>query len=154
LPWALVGTGSALSICAIIAGLPGLSFAVGIYLPLGTLAPVFVGGIVRRMVDSKRDGKSLDSDPGVLAASGMIAGEGLVGVLIAFLVAAGGKFAGLQSALASMHFAAKDFTHLTGAVAIIIGVAVVIAICALLHRAGRSAQIEGSGAVGASTSAK
>jgi putative OPT family oligopeptide transporter len=54
LPWALVETGSALPICAIIADLPGLSFAVGIYLPLGTLAPVFVGGIVRRMVDSKR----------------------------------------------------------------------------------------------------
>ena len=142
LPWALVGTGSALSICAIIAGLPGLSFAVGIYLPLGTLAPVFVGGIVRRMVDAKRKGKPTDSDPGVLAASGMIAGEGLVGVLIAFLVAASGKFPALGSALASMHFASKDYTHLTGAVAIIAGVAVVIAICALLYRAGRSAPLE------------
>ena len=139
LPWALVGTGSALSICAIIAGLPGLSFAVGIYLPLGTLAPVFVGGIVRRMVDAKRKGKPSDSDPGVLAASGMIAGEGLVGVLIAFLVAASGKFPSLAGVLASMHFAAKDFTHLTGVVAIVTGVVVVIAICALLYRAGRSA---------------
>lgn len=144
LPWALVGTGSALSICAIIAGLPGLSFAVGIYLPLGTLAPVFAGGIVRRMVDAKRNGKPADSDPGVLAASGMIAGEGLVGVLIAFLVAASGKFPALGSALKSMHFAAKDFTHFTGAVAIILRVAVVIAICALLYRAGRSAPVEGS----------
>ena len=145
LPWALVGTGSALSICAIIAGLPGLSFAVGIYLPLGTLAPVFVGGIVRRMVEAKRDAKSLDSDPGVLAASGMIAGEGLVGVLIAFLVAASGKFPGLASALASMHFASKDFTWLKGSVAIITGIAIVIAICALLYRAGRSAAVEASG---------
>jgi putative OPT family oligopeptide transporter len=150
LPWALVGTGSALSICAIIAGLPGLSFAVGIYLPLGTLAPVFVGGIVRRMVDAKRKGKSLDSDPGVLAASGMIAGEGLVGVLIAFLVAASGKFPNLGSALASMHFAAKDFTHLTGAVAIVVGIAVTIAICALLYRAGSSAPVEGRDVTGAS----
>jgi putative OPT family oligopeptide transporter len=142
LPWALVGTGSALSICAIIAGLPGLSFAVGIYLPLGTLAPVFLGGIVRRMVDAKRAGKPTDSDPGVLAASGMIAGEGLVGVLIAFLVAASGKFPGLGGTLASMHFAAKDFTHLTGATAIIVGIAIVLGICALLYRAGRAAQIE------------
>ncbi|HXH95008.1 MAG TPA: oligopeptide transporter, OPT family [Thermoanaerobaculia bacterium] len=144
LPWALVGTGSALSICAIIAGLPGLSFAVGIYLPLGTLAPVFVGGIVRRMVEAKRDAKSLDSDPGVLAASGMIAGEGLVGVLIAFLVAASGKFPGLASALASMHFASKDFTWLKGSIAIITGIAIVIAICSLLYRAGRSAPADGS----------
>jgi putative OPT family oligopeptide transporter len=142
LPWALVGTGSALSICAIIAGLPGLSFAVGIYLPLGTLAPVFLGGIVRRMVDAKRAGKPTDSDPGVLAASGMIAGEGLVGVLIAFLIGSSGKFPALGSALTSMHFAAKDFTHLTGGIAIVVGIAVVIAICAMLYRAGRSGQAD------------
>jgi putative OPT family oligopeptide transporter len=138
LPWALVGTGSALSICSIIAGLPGLSFAVGIYLPLGTLAPVFLGGIVRRIVDAKRSGKPTDSDPGVLAASGMIAGEGLVGVLIAFLIGASGKFPALGGALASLHFAAKDFTYLTGAVAIVVRIAIVIAICGLLYRAGRS----------------
>ena len=150
LPWALVGTGSALSICAIIAGLPGLSFAVGIYLPLGTLAPVFAGGIVRRMVDAKRDAKSLDSDPGVLAASGMIAGEGLVGVLIAFLVAASGRFPRLSSALGSMHFASKDFTWLKGSIAIITGIAIVIAICALLYRAGSSAAVKASGSTEAS----
>jgi putative OPT family oligopeptide transporter len=144
LPWALVGTGSALSICALIAGLPALSFAVGIYLPLGTLAPVFVGGIVRRMVDSRRTDKSLDSDPGVLAASGMIAGEGLVGVLIAFLVAASGKFPRLAAALTSIHFASKDFTWLKGVVAIAGGIALVIVICTLLYRAGRSVQVEGT----------
>ena len=148
LPWALVGTGSALSICALIAGLPGLSFAVGIYLPLGTLAPVFVGGIVRRMVDAKRKGRSLDSDPGVLAASGMIAGEGLVGVLIAFLVAASGKFPALRGTLAGVHFAAKDFTHLTGAVAVIAGIVIVLAICWLLYRAGTAVEANESGEPG------
>jgi len=146
LPWALVGTGSALSICAIIAGLPGLSFAVGIYLPLGTLAPVFLGGIVRRMVDAKRAGKPTDSDPGVLAASGMIAGEGLVGVLIAFLIGGSGKFPALGSALASMHFAAKDFTHLTSVPAVVTGILIVIGICALLYSAGRSAAMDASDA--------
>src|SRR5205809_6912871 len=102
LPWALVGTGSALSICAIIAGLPGLSFAVGIYLPLGTLAPVFVGGIVRRIAESRRKEKTAEGDPGVLAASGMIAGEGLAGVAIAFLIAGTTKWPALREALASM----------------------------------------------------
>jgi putative OPT family oligopeptide transporter len=150
LPWALVGTGSALSICAIIAGLPGLSFAVGIYLPLGTLAPVFVGGIVRRMVDAKRAGNPTDSDPGVLAASGMIAGEGLVGVLIAFLIGSSGKFPALGSALTRMHFAAKDFTHLTGMPAIVVGIVIVLVICALLYRAGRSAAVDGTEDVEAS----
>jgi hypothetical protein len=61
-------------------------------------------------------------------------------VLIAFLIGSSGKFPALGSALASMHFASKDLTHLTGATAIVVGIAIVIAICALLYRAGRSAQ--------------
>ena len=154
LPWGLVGTGAGLAICAIIAGLPGLSFAVGIYLPLSTLSPLFVGGIVRRLVESRRKGKSLDSDPGVLAASGMIAGEGLAGVLIAFLVAASGKFSGLRASLASVHFSAKDFTWMHGAAAILSGIVIVAAVCWLLYRAGRSAPVEGTAAVEASTSSK
>jgi putative OPT family oligopeptide transporter len=138
LPWGLVGTGAGLAICAIIAGLPGLSFAVGIYLPLSTLAPLFVGGIVRRIVDSRRKAKTVESDAGVLAASGMIAGEGLAGVLIAFLVAAGSKVEGLRASLASVHFAAKDFTWIHGPVATIAAVILLIAICSLLYRAGES----------------
>src|SRR5438067_6418165 len=137
LPWPLVGTGAALSVCALIAGLPGLSFAVGIYLPLSTLAPVFAGGIVRRVVEARREGKVPESDSGVLAASGMIAGEGLAGVLIAFLIAAGTKWTGLREALAPIHFAAKGFTYLTGAPAVILGIATVLIVCALLFKAGR-----------------
>ncbi|MDQ6800954.1 MAG: oligopeptide transporter, OPT family [Acidobacteriota bacterium] len=137
LPWGLVGTGAALSICALVAGLPGLSFAVGIYLPLGTLMPVFAGGIVRRIVESRRQGKAAETDAGVLAASGMIAGEGLAGVLIAFLIATGTKWIALRDALKPIHFAAKDFTYVTGAPAVILGVATVLIVCALLFKAGR-----------------
>jgi len=140
LPWGLVGTGAGLAVCALLAGLPGLAFAVGIYLPLGSLTPIFVGGIVRRIVDARRDAKSGDSDPGVLAASGMIAGEGLAGVFIAFLVAASGKWS--ESAFASMlkstHFAARDFTWLEGAGGVIIGSLIVLIVCGLLYRAGAS----------------
>src|SRR5438874_2157931 len=114
LPWPLVGTGAALSVCALIAGLPGLSFAVGIYLPLGTLAPVFVGGIVRRIVESRRAAKPGESDSGVLTASGMIAGEGLAGVAIAMLIAGTTRFPGLKALLAKVHFAAKGFTWVEG----------------------------------------
>lgn len=141
LPWGLVGTGAALSITALIAGLPGLAFAVGIYLPLGALTPIFVGGIVRRVVDARRKGKSLDSDPGVLAASGMIAGEGLAGVAIALFVA-------------GFRFTTPDEPILHGWASVIGGIAVVLAVCALLYRAGRSAPVEGSAEVHASTSAK
>jgi hypothetical protein len=45
-----------------------------------------------------------------------------------------------------MHFAAKDFTHLTGTPAIVAGIIIVLGICALLYRAGRSAQVEETGA--------
>ena len=138
LPWPLVGTGAALSICALIAGLPGLSFAVGIYLPLATLAPVFVGGIVRRIVESRRgEAKPGESDAGVLAASGMIAGEGLAGVAIAFLIAGGTRSPGLKAALEQMHFAAKGFTWISGAAAAIVGVVLVLAICLVLIRAAK-----------------
>lgn len=140
LPWGLVGIGATLAICALIAGLPGLSFAIGIYLPLGTLTPIFLGGIVRRVIESRRKEKAAEGDPGVLAASGMIAGEGLAGVVIALLVAAAGKWKGLSEALGSIHFAAKNFTWLTGAPAVIAGVIIVIGVCALLYRAGRSAE--------------
>jgi len=127
LPWGLVGVGAALTICALIAGLPGLAFAVGIYLPLGSLTPIFVGGIIRRIVDAKRDAKTAETtDAGVLAASGMIAGEGLAGVLIAVLV---GLF----------HFTPKKETLISGPVATVSGIIVVLAVCAMLYRAGRRA---------------
>ena len=138
LPWGLVGVGAALAICALIAGLPGLAFAVGIYLPLGSLTPIFVGGIVARFVASRRKGVGSESDPGILAASGMIAGEGLTGVLIAMFIGLSGRYAGFASLLKSLHFAAKDFTWLTGVPAVVAGILIVLAVCTLLYRAARS----------------
>jgi putative OPT family oligopeptide transporter len=141
LPWGLVGTGAGLAICALIAGLPGLAFAVGIYLPLATLTPIFVGGIVRRLVEARRQGVAVDNDPGVLAASGLVAGEGLAGVAIAFLVAASSRWqdGAISRVLASVHFASRNFTWLTGPIAVTVGVIVVLGICWMLYRAGRSA---------------
>ena len=140
LPWGLVGVGAALSICALIAGLPGLAFAVGIYLPLGSLTPIFVGGIVRRIVEARRKGKPAESDPGVLGASGMIAGEGLAGVALAVLVATG--------------FQRREEPIIGGTISIVLGIAIVLFVCWLLYRAGRDVAAEGSDAVEASTSAK
>lgn len=138
LPWGLVGTGAALTVCALIAGLSGLAFAVGIYLPLGSLTPIFVGGIVRRIVDARRKGAPSESDAGVLSASGMIAGEGLAGVVIAFVVAGSGRWpeSVFSRALKSMHFASRDFSHIGGVAGSVVGVAIVLAVCALLYRAG------------------
>jgi len=142
LPWGLVGTGAALSISAILMGLPGLAFAVGIYLPVATLTPIFVGGIVRHVVEARRRGPGPESDAGVLASSGMIAGEGLAGVAIAFVLAAARKWetAGWSVALKDAHFADRSFAHVTGPAATAIGTALVLGLCVLLYRAGRASE--------------
>ena len=141
LPWGLVGTGAMLSLCAILAGLPGLSFAIGIYLPLGSLTPIFLGGIVRRVVDARRAGPPPESDPGVLASSGMIAGEGLAGVAIAFLIAAQRYWpeAGWSATLAGIHFGDRSYAHLGGVPGAVLGLAIVAGLGVLLLRAGQSA---------------
>jgi putative OPT family oligopeptide transporter len=143
LPWGLVGTGAMFSLCAMLAGLPGLSFAIGLYLPLASLTPIFLGGIVRRMVEARRTGPPPESDPGVLASSGMIAGEGLAGVAIAFLMGAQKNWpeAGWSTTLASLHFGDRYYAHLGGLPGTILGVAIVAGLCALLFRAGKSALV-------------
>ena len=142
LPWGLVGTGAAFSLSAILAGLPGLAFAVGLYLPLASLTPIFLGGLVRRMVDARRKEGAVEGDPGVLAASGMIAGEGLAGVAIAFIVATKTKWtdSGWSRWLDAVHFAGKDFAWIRGAAGVLVGIALVVGVSAMLYRAGRSAE--------------
>lgn len=81
LPWDLLGSGAALSVVALLVGLPALPFALGIYLPLATMATVFVGGCVRALVEKRKERASVET--GVLCASGFVAGEGLAGVFIA-----------------------------------------------------------------------
>jgi putative OPT family oligopeptide transporter len=80
LPWDLMAMGGALALSAALVGLPALSFALGVYLPLATLATIFVGGLVRRQAER---GEKSAVESGILCASGFVAGEGLAGVLIA-----------------------------------------------------------------------
>jgi len=80
LPWDLMAMGGAMSLSAALVGLPALSFALGVYLSLATLATIFVGGLVRRAAE--RDGR-VSIESGILCASGLVAGEGLAGVLVA-----------------------------------------------------------------------
>jgi putative OPT family oligopeptide transporter len=94
LPWDLVLTGGGLAIGAMLCGVSGLAFAIGVYLPLATMAAIYVGGCVRGLVEKRRataaaGATGRGTDNGVLAASGLVAGEGLAGVLVAGLVAAG-----------------------------------------------------------------
>ncbi len=90
LPWGLVLTGGGLALGAILCGVSGLAFAIGVYLPLATMAPLYVGGCVRAVAERGAVARAPgESDPGILAASGLVAGEGLAGVAVAGLVAAG-----------------------------------------------------------------
>lgn len=82
LPWDLLVMGGSLSLVGALLGLPALPFALGIYLPLATMACVFVGGLVRRFVETREKGR-VDVESGILCASGFVAGEGLAGVGIA-----------------------------------------------------------------------
>ena len=92
LPWALVFTGVFLAIVIEILGIPVLPFAIGVYLPVQLNACIMVGGLVRLGVEkysAKKANKDAIVNDGVLFCSGMIAGEGLVGILLA-LFAIGG----------------------------------------------------------------
>src|SRR4051812_1642115 len=89
LPWGLVLIGVFVSIVLELCGMSSLAFAVGVYLPLSTSTPIMVGGIVRYIADrtAKRrvSGAEAESGPGVLFASGLIAGASVIGTVLAFL---------------------------------------------------------------------
>ena len=92
LPWTLVLLGLFVALVLELVRVPSLPFAVGVYLPFSTSAPVFVGGVVRWLADSwNRKSTTENSEaeaemtPGVLLSTGYIAGGAIGGVLIAFL---------------------------------------------------------------------
>ena len=91
LPWALVFTGAAIAVVIEIIGIPVLPFAIGIYLPIHLNACIMVGGIIRLCFDKMKKNKHKDEivNDGILFSSGMIAGEGLVGILLAVLAVFG-----------------------------------------------------------------
>ncbi|NIV17602.1 MAG: oligopeptide transporter, OPT family [Woeseiaceae bacterium] len=91
LPWALVGIGVGIALLCEIARIPSLPFAVGVYLPVSTMTPIFVGGLIRLWMErsSKDDTQAADRrERGVLLGSGFVGGEGLLGVGIALVAVA------------------------------------------------------------------
>ncbi len=102
LPWALVIFGVVIAVILEMAGIPSLAFAVGVYLPLSSSTPIFVGGMIRWTADWQRRRElrkneaalrasdeqlaaESDKSPGVLMASGYIAGGAIAGIVIAFM---------------------------------------------------------------------
>ena len=87
LPWGLVFIGVFLAICLEILRIPVMPFAIGLYLPIYLNATIMIGGIVRGLLDRRKGvdekTKTAQSTDGTLYCAGMIAGEGLVGILLA-----------------------------------------------------------------------
>ncbi|KEZ87011.1 peptide transporter [Clostridium sulfidigenes] len=87
LPWALVFAGAGIAIVIEILGIPVLPFAVGLYLPIHLSTPIMAGGLVRLYFDKKKNVSEEERgqvvENGILYTSGLIAGEGLVGILLA-----------------------------------------------------------------------
>jgi hypothetical protein len=99
-----------------LSGVSSLAFAVGVYLPFSTSTPIFVGGLLRWLVDSRRRRQSRDRNldeaqlaaesdrsPGVLLASGYIAGGAIAGIVIAFMAGALSKTDSALTKWAEVH---------------------------------------------------
>jgi putative OPT family oligopeptide transporter len=127
LPWGLVLLGVMIAIVLEMSGIPSLAFAVGVYLPLSSSMPIFVGGMIRWLVDylSRREHKDsklteaeltaeADKSPGVLMASGYIAGGAIAGILIAFVAGVLGDLQGRIETWSTAHnpFFNSDYADL------------------------------------------
>ena len=118
LPWGLVLFGVMIAVVLELSGVPSLAFAVGVYLPISSSAPIFFGGLVRWLVD-RRHAQTLtargvhlseaqlaaegDKSPGVLMASGYIAGGAIAGIVIAFFAGFAAKFDASATAWSTEH---------------------------------------------------
>lgn len=108
LPWELILTGVFIAVTAEIAGLPVLPFAIGVYLPVQLNACIMAGGAVRFVLERlncKEKEKNRMVNQGILYCSGMIAGEGLVGILLAVF-----SLFGMDRTLDCSSFLPKQFS--------------------------------------------
>ena len=154
LPWGLVLLGVMIAIVLEMSGIPSLAFAVGVYLPLSSSSPIFIGGLVRWLVDrhlaKKFAGQNLteeeltaegDKSPGVLMASGYIAGGAIAGILIAFMA---GVLTDFNERVTQYMDANNPF--FSGANADILSLIPFLVLTVLLYLAGREIILASKGA--------
>jgi putative OPT family oligopeptide transporter len=148
LPWALVVLGIMTSVVLELCGIPSLAFAVGVYLPLSSSSPLMIGGAVRWLVDCGRRRKlkqlnlteeqlSAESDrsPGVLLASGYIAGGAIAGIGIAFMA---GVWSNADAAITRWAEASNPF--FSGPNADLLALIPFVALAGYLYLVGRGRQ--------------
>jgi uncharacterized oligopeptide transporter (OPT) family protein len=149
LPWGLVLFGALIAVVLELSAIPSLAFAVGVYLPISSSTPILIGGFVRYLVDRKRarslaqknmsaEELSAESDrsPGVLMASGYIAGGAIAGIVIAFVA---GVFDQLDASLSA--WANANNPWFSGPHADLLALIPFALITLLLYRAGTRARV-------------
>jgi uncharacterized oligopeptide transporter (OPT) family protein len=136
LPWDLILFGVAIAVFIEILGFRSLTFAVGVYLPLSSTMPVFLGGLVRKLADRRyqRVPDAEDEQEGTLFCSGLIAGASLIGIATAAITFAGDKYVNMFGVGKESWFGKSD---------LFFGLVVVILMGLMLVRA-KPQKIEGS----------
>lgn len=88
LPWVPIMVGAFIALAVELLGISSLPFAIGLYLPLSLSSPIMVGGLISMLIKkiSSEDKQKKNREQGVLFASGLVAGDALVGVLVAFMI--------------------------------------------------------------------
>ena len=143
LPWGLVLLGALIAVVLELSHIPSLAFAVGVYLPISSSTPILIGGLVRYLVDrrARQDhtrrlseaeaSAESDRSPGVLMASGYIAGGAIAGIVIAFIA---GLFDRVDASLAS--WASAHNPLYSGPYSDLLALLPFAAIALLLYRSG------------------
>ena len=145
LPWALVLLGVMIAVTLEMSFVPALAFAVGVYLPLSSSSPIFIGGFVRFLVDrflrkqpqrahltEEQLIEETDKSPGVLLASGYIAGGAIAGIIIAFLA---GVLSDFDTAL--FHWSEAHNPFFAGEWSDLLSMIPFAALCVFLYYVGR-----------------
>lgn len=145
LPWALVLLGVMIAVVLQMSFVPALAFAVGVYIPLAASTPILVGGFIRWLVDRRTRRKAAyaamndeqftaesDKSPGVLLASGYIAGGAIAGIAIAFFA---GVLSDFDAAVTAWSAANNPFYG--GAYADLLALIPFAAICVFLYLVAR-----------------
>jgi putative OPT family oligopeptide transporter len=116
LPWALLLTGAGIGLVVELCGLSALAFSIGLYLPIATWPPIFVGGLLAWIVSRRRGGEA-EHERGTLFASGLVAGDALMGIGISMLAVLADRTASFSiplSGLANAYGPLGDVVPLVG----------------------------------------
>lgn len=152
LPWGLVLIGVMIALVLEMTNIPSLAFAVGVYLPLSSSSPIFIGGMIRLLVDQYLARKHKDAhltaeqltaegdrSPGVLLASGYIAGGAIAGILIAFAAGVMVEFTRVVTQWAETH---NPFQQ--GAYSDLLSLIPFTVLCVVLYLTGREVLLRNS----------